>query len=108
MCSSDLNYVITYISGTLLVIPVQGDQQNSLEAYFSSPTSLQVNVYALSTEAAVIQVFDIAGHPLLTAPVALTQGFNPYSLPLTNAPAGVYIVRVTGNSLQLTKKIAKL
>ena len=101
------NYAINYVSGTLIITPVGGDKQNSLQAYFSGPATLQANVYALGAQQAVIQVYDVLGHQFLNAPVTLNQGFNLNTLPIENAPAGVYIVRVTGDSLQLTEKITK-
>jgi uncharacterized repeat protein (TIGR03803 family) len=101
------NYTIVYGSGTLTITPVGGDQNNSLVAYFSGGTTLQADVYALTAQQAVIQVFDVVGHQLANVQVSLVQGFNPYTLPLQYMPMGVYIVRVTGDSLQLSRKITK-
>lgn len=101
------NYTLSYVSGTLNITPVGGDKENSLQTFFSSPTSLQVNVYAMAVQNGVIQLFDVTGRPLLNNAVTLNQGFNQFTLPVTDLPAGVYIVRVVGDNMKLSTKISK-
>ena len=101
------NYTIVYVSGTLTITPVGGDGQNSLETYFGSPTVLRVDVYTPAAQNAIVQMFDMTGHPLLYQAVALNQGYNAFSFPVSDLPMGVYIVRVTGTSIKLSKKISK-
>lgn len=101
------NYTIVYVSGTLTITPVTGGKQNNLETYFSGPATLQVNVFTVAAQNAVIQLFDVTGRPLLNDPVVLNQGYNPFTLPVTDLPAGIYIVRVAGDSMKLGNKISK-
>lgn len=106
--AADSNYAITYQSGTYLLTPVQGDEVNSLDTWFSSNTSLQVNVWVTATQQAVVQVYDVGGRRLISEGANFTQGYNTMTLPAGGLAAGVYIIRVTGTNFQFSKTIRKV
>jgi hypothetical protein len=57
---------------------------------------------------AVLQLFDVSGRPCVNRSLSLAWGYNTFTLPASNLPAGVYIIRVLGDSINLSKTITKL
>jgi len=106
--AADSNYAITYVAGTYLLTPVEGARVNSMDAWFSSYTSLQLDIWTLSSQTALVQVFDMAGHRLINKTLSLLQGNNSLTLPAGSLPSGDYIIRLTGDNLKLTKTIRKI
>ncbi|MBO9205183.1 MULTISPECIES: MBG domain-containing protein [Niastella] len=99
------NYTIRQQNGTLTVLPPQGEGQDNLYAYVSSPGQLQVNVYAANVVKVYVQLFDGNGTRLVNTPVTLVKGFNTYRIPIGNLTAGIYNVRVAGNELMQKTKV---
>ncbi len=107
-----INYnIIANQPGTLLIYPAAGNK-NNLDAWFSGPGSLQVAVFATQQtspgQQVGLKVFDVTGRPCLNTQLSLTWGFNTFSIPISNMPAGVYIVQISGKGIQLSKTITKL
>jgi uncharacterized repeat protein (TIGR03803 family) len=107
-----VNYQIAAnIPGNLLITPADGDK-NSLDAWFSSQSSLRVNVFAQTQTSegqhVVLQVFDVTGRPCVNKELSLAWGYNTLTIPVPGLAAGVYIVRVAGDTIKLTKTITKL
>jgi hypothetical protein len=99
------NYTIRQQNGTLTVLPPQGEGQDNLYAYISSPGQLQVNVYAANVVKVSIQLFDLNGSRLINTPVTLTKGFNTYRIPVGNLTSGIYNVRAAGSGVMLKTKV---
>jgi hypothetical protein len=99
------NYTIHQQNGTLTILPPQGDGQDDLYAYISSPGQLQVNVFAVNAVKTSIQLFDGNGTRLINTAVTLVKGFNTYRIPTGNLTAGIYNVRVAGNGVMLKTKV---
>jgi uncharacterized repeat protein (TIGR03803 family) len=106
--AADSNYAISYTAGTYLLTPVEGAQVNSLNTWFSSNTSLQLDIWITASRTAMIQVYDVVGRQLITKEASLIQGNNTLLLPAVGLANGVYIVRVTGDNLKLTQTIRKI
>lgn len=106
--AADSNYVFTYQAGTYLLTPVEGAAQNSLNAWFSSTSSLQLDVWLTAAQQAMVQIYDLSGHQLINKEVSLIQGNNVLSLPVTGLSSGTYIARVSGDKLKLTQTIRKI
>jgi uncharacterized repeat protein (TIGR03803 family) len=107
-----VNYqIVDNEPGTLVITPASGDK-NSLDAWFSSQSSMQINLFTtMQTPAGqhvVLQVFDVTGRPCVNTELSLAWGYNSFTLPVSNIPAGVYIIRVSGDAIKLTKTITKL
>ena len=107
-----VNYqIVANQPGSLLITPADGDK-NSLDAWFSSQSTLQVNVFAQTQTPAgqhvVLQVFDVTGRACVNMELSLGWGYNSLTIPVPDLAAGVYIVRVAGDTIKLTKTITKL
>ncbi|HEV2483563.1 MAG TPA: choice-of-anchor tandem repeat GloVer-containing protein [Puia sp.] len=107
-----VNYqIVANVPGSLLITPAEGDN-NSLDTWFSSQATLQVNVFTTTQtpegQHVVLQLFDVTGRPCVNMELSLQWGLSSLSLPVPNLPAGVYIVRVAGEAIKLTKTITKL
>ena len=101
------NYTIVYVPGTLVITLEEKRRHDSMEAWFSSRNTLQVKVYAATAQRALLQVFDMAGRPLIDKYVDLGEGPNTFTFYLNYAPFGIYTVHLTGNRLDLNEKIFK-
>lgn len=103
------NYTVTsYQSGSLSIVPLAGASQNSLDTWFSSSSSLQVNCYLTADQQAMIQVYDAGGKLLINKAIDGVQGYNTFTLPAGALASGVYIVRIAGNGVKLNKTIRKV
>jgi uncharacterized repeat protein (TIGR03803 family) len=100
--------IVSYSSGILSITPAGGAAQNSLDAYFSSPTSLQANVWMTGIQTGLLQVYDLGGRQLLSKQVSLLQGYNTFTLPVSGWASGAYIVRLSGDGFKLTQTILKI
>lgn len=110
--ADSVNYrVVSNQPGSLLITPADGDK-NNLDAWFSSQSSLQINIFATMQtppgQHVALQVFDMTGRPIVNTGLSLAWGYNSLTLPISNAPAGVYIIRVAGDMINLSKTITKL
>ena len=107
-----VNYrIVSNEPGSLFITPAGGDQ-NSLDAWFSSQSSLQVNLFATQqtpeNQRVVLKVFDLTGRPCVSAELSLAWGYNTFTFPVSGLAAGVYIIRVSGETIHLSKTITKL
>ena len=102
---ANANYVISYRTGTLKVIIDSTRHDNRLDAWCSSPGQLEINVFAVADQKATIELYSLYGQRLVSQPVYLAKASNSFHLPAANLSSGLYIVRVTGEYLQLVQKI---
>jgi uncharacterized repeat protein (TIGR03803 family) len=100
--------IVSYSSGILTITPAGGASQNSLDAYFSSPTSLQANVWMTGIQTGLLQVYDLGGRQLLGRQVNLLQGYNTFTMPVSGWASGVYIILLSGDGFKLTQTIRKI
>lgn len=98
------NYSILELPGILTVQPVQNGH-NTVAAFCNGPGQLQVNVYADTTQKAVVQLFDPSGNRLLNAAVSLSKGANTFHFPTGNVTSGVYFVRVVAREFTRKEKV---
>lgn len=99
------NYTISYVNGTLTVVPAADGSDNSLSAWPSSRGQLEVKVFTSAAQGGAIQLIGLSGQRMLTREVQLSSGLNQYQLPVDNMPAGVYILRVAGSKFKLDQKV---
>lgn len=71
----------------------------------SGGTAIQVEVSSTASATAKLEVYDNTGRVVATEPLQLQNGANAYSLATNNWGAGVYIVRITGEQVNLTRKL---
>jgi len=99
------NYSIAQLSAILRILPPQGNAQDNLNAYVSSPGQLKVNIYSVEAGKAGIQLFDQQGTRMLQVNVTLVKGHNSYQLPVGNVIPGIYHVLVNGPGFLLKSKV---
>lgn len=100
------NYSISYRTGTLKVIADTSRGADKLDSWMSSASMLQVNVFAVTSQKATVELFSTYGQRIAGQQVYLVKGTNTIQLPVGNIAAGLYIVRVTGQYMQLTQKVS--
>jgi hypothetical protein len=74
---------------------------------FPNPASdmLTVEYSTNRSEVAVVEIFDVLGHQLLTTSFQQQAGRNSHSLDLSSLPDGHYVVRVEGANLLSSKPL---
>jgi hypothetical protein len=104
---SNNHYTVTYQTGTLTVVvdSAKTGGGDYLEAWTSSPTSVEVDVVALASQQAVIQLYSLYGQVVVSKEVYLVNADNHYTLPVAGLAPGLYVVKVTGQYLKLSQKI---
>lgn len=100
------NYDIEFVSGKLTVTPANVNE-NSLDAWFPSPSAIHVNIDVKASQPAVLQLFDLSGRLLIAESLSLVSGRNNYTLPAARLVPGAYLLKVSGPGLDLTKKMLK-
>lgn len=103
--ASSPNYTISYVNGTLTIIPAAGSGANTLSAWCSSRSQLEVKVFTTTAQHAVLQLISVAGQRIYTQEVQLNSSLNQYELPVGNIPVGIYILRVAGEQFKLDQKV---
>lgn len=71
----------------------------------SGGASVQVEMSSNLATTASLQVFDNTGRVVAQQPLQLQNGSNVYSLATNSWGAGVYFVRITGEQVNLTRKL---
>jgi hypothetical protein len=99
------NYAITYQNGTLTIVPGADGADHSLEAWSSSPSTLEVRLYVAESQQVSIQLYSFSGQRMITMEKQLTAGLNQQQLNVANLPAGIYVLHVTGAKLKLKQNI---
>ncbi|WP_162427065.1 T9SS type A sorting domain-containing protein [Pontibacter pudoricolor] len=80
-----------------------------LEAYpnpFSNKLSVTITVPASEPDATLI-LYNLQGRRLQTIKTALEKGINSFELDTHQLASGVYIIRITGNSSDVSAKVLK-
>lgn len=85
------NYTITMLTGMLTVAP-EGKKQ--MKAWVSSPSELQVRIYAASVQKASIALYSATGKKIIVQQVQLNEGVNSYTIPVGNIMRGIYFVHM--------------
>lgn len=102
-------YEISYEKGKLTItepVWVPSDKVG-MEAWFSSPNELQVQIDMISGQKASLILYSNIGVPVYRSEIDLHPGKNKITIPVSRLISGVYIVNVRGAELKLEKKIIK-
>lgn len=99
------NYTIAYTRGRLTILPLNGADRPFLNAYMSNPATLTTRVYSNVPALSDIQVWDLNGKPFIKRNAFLPKGFISIDLMVGSVSAGVYIVTVRGNGVDLKQMI---
>lgn len=99
------NYNVTAVAGRLTVYPAGGKEEQELNVYMSSSTTLTARVYVTEPELADIQVFDLSGRVVVKRNSFLPAGFININIPVSDLPSGIYVVVIRNGKLDLRKKI---
>ena len=96
--------VISYYTNTVAV------EENALTlSIFPNPASNEVNLSVLSDEEVdgALSILDIAGKTILEKAVNFSSGENTHTINVNSLPSGVYLMRITSDSVQKTMKFIK-
>ncbi len=99
------HYTISYQTGALTVTLDSTKQHDLLETWCSSPTMLEVSVFATANQKATIGLYSLGGQQVVTVPVYLANATNSFHIPVANLAPGLYVVQVQGQYLKLSQKI---
>ena len=104
--ATSLNYDLVFVNGKLTVEPALVGKAE-MDAWFNSTSSLLVNVLVNDNQRAVVRLMDVSGRLLVSQEITLAKGQNSYTIPAANLPAGPYILKIHGATIQLDKKLLK-
>ncbi len=99
------NYNITYTNGRLTIFPLTGRGEKYLNVFMPNSNTLTVRVYSPNPTLADIQIHDLLGRPLGKKNLFMPTGFISTDIPVALVPAGIYIVTVRGDGVDLQKTI---
>jgi trimeric autotransporter adhesin len=99
------NYNITYTNARLTIYPATGTGVQNLNVYMSNSTTLTVRAYSPEPALGDIQLYDVTGKPLLKKNLYLSPGFVSTDIYIPLLPAGIYVVTLRGNNVDLKKTI---
>lgn len=99
------NYNITYTNGRLTIYPQTGTGEQHINVYMSATNTMSVRVYTPEPRLADIVVYNMAGQPLAKKNIFMPTGFITHTIDVTKFPAGVYMVVVKGDGVDLGKSI---
>lgn len=99
------HYSVSYQTGALTVTLDSTKQHDLLDSWMSSPTMLEVSVFATANQKATIGLYSLGGQKVVTVPVYLANATNSFHIPVANLAPGLYVVQVQGQYLKLSQKI---
>lgn len=99
------HYTINHQPGILTVLPPQGEAQDNINAWISSPGQLKINVYTVNVVKVSVQLFDLNGSRVINTSVTLNKGFSTCQIPVGSLSPGIYNVRVAGGDVLLKTKV---
>jgi hypothetical protein len=98
-------YEPVLVYGTLTVYPSGGTDNDKLEAYCSSTTTLQVNIYSTQQQTGLLQLIDMSGKMLWSQQMQVPAFTTNTQIPVYSVSPGVYVVRFVGSSSILNQKV---
>lgn len=98
-------YEPTLVNGTLTIYPSTGSDNDKLEAYCSSQSTLQVNIYSTQQQSGVLQLIDMSGKMLWSQQVEVVNSITNFQIPVYTLSPGVYIARFVGKTSVLDQKV---
>jgi hypothetical protein len=93
------------VNGTLTVYPSTGSDNDKLEAYCSSQSTLQVNIYSTQQQNGVLQLIDMSGKMLWSQQVQVPNSITNFQIPIYTLAPGVYVARFVGQTSVLDQKV---
>lgn len=92
-------YEPVLVNGTLTIYPLSGSEKDKLEAYCSSPGTLQVNIYSTQEQSGVLQLIDMTGKIVYTQKLQLSNTTTNIQIPVYTLAPAIYIARFAGTSV---------
>ena len=99
------NYNFVYVTGRMTIYPLSGRDQQYLTAYYNNDGNLVVRVYSTAPTLGDIVVFDMNGRPVAKKNLFMPVGFIQTEVYVPTIPAGIYVVTVRGNGVDLKTMI---
>jgi hypothetical protein len=98
------NYNVTLVNGNLRVFPISLDEIY-LNAFMVNSSTLTVRVFHPTPTLADIYLYDINGRLILKKNLFLPEGLISTNINASNIPAGIYILSLRGDGVNISKQI---
>ncbi|MET0243206.1 MAG: MBG domain-containing protein, partial [Flavitalea sp.] len=99
--ASSPNYEISYINGTLSVIPAN---ESVIRVWQTNRSTIAVRIYATTKQHSVLTLFNQAGQPLYRVKHGLQPGVNSFTIPVHSSAPGIYILQVVGENINRVER----
>ncbi|MBV4360048.1 MBG domain-containing protein [Pinibacter aurantiacus] len=98
-------YEPVLVNGTMTIYPSSGSDKDKLEAYCSSSSTLQVNIYSTQQQTGVLQLIDMSGKMLWSQQVEVPNSITNFQIPVYTLSPAIYVVRFVGKGTVLDQKV---
>jgi hypothetical protein len=98
-------YEPVLVNGTFTIYPDKGSDKDKLEAYCSSTSTLQVNIYSTTQQSGVLQLIDMSGKMLWSQQVEVPNSITNFQIPVSTLSPAIYVVRFVGKATLLDQKV---
>jgi uncharacterized protein YjdB len=102
---SSSNYSFTYVPGRLTIYPVTGTNEQYINVFQSSSGMLTVRVFSNKPALGDILLFTLKGDFIARKNLFMPVGFISTQLPISTLASGIYIIKIIGKEVNLTKMI---
>lgn len=92
-------------NAVLTIYPSTGSDKDKLEAYCSSQSMLQVNIYSTQQQSGALQLIDMAGKMLWSQQVDVANSITNFQIPVYTVTPGIYVARFVGKTSVLDQKV---
>ncbi|RZK46155.1 MAG: T9SS type A sorting domain-containing protein, partial [Pedobacter sp.] len=94
--ASSANYEISYLNGTLSVVP---SKESEIKVWQTNRRNIAVRIYSTSIQQSVVTIFNQAGQPLYRTRRQLQKGINSFNIPVHTSAPGIYILHVASENI---------
>lgn len=96
------NYNISYVKGRLSVLP---GESSRVKAWSSSPSVLQVRIYAESAQKAALVLYTDAGQSIVLQRHQLNAGVNNFTVNVGSLTPNIYILHVNADKFKESQRV---
>lgn len=100
--ASSANYSITYEKGKLAVNPAS---DSKVKIWSSSPSELQVRIFAQVAQRSAIILYTDAGQPVVVQTKQLSAGVNSFAIPVSHLASSIYVFHVNAEKFQEAQRV---
>jgi len=98
-------YELALVNGIMTIYPSSGSEKDKLEAYCSSSSTLQVNIYSTTQQSGILQLIDMSGKMLWSQQIDVPNSITNFQIPVYTLNPAIYVVRFVGKATVLDQKV---